>query len=250
MFTKCPRCNSLNVRPSSLRVSKVSAHRIFLALYRCRDCKERFWVTSKTVYFLGAVLAVAIMAGAIGLIMWGIGGDPPRASERAAPVAARFSDMLKRAESGDPVAEYEVAQTYAGGDGVPKNEKEARAWLERAARDGNADAQYEFGIALREGRGTVQDYERALDWLQLAADAGNAQAQFELGRMYLAGTGVPVDKLKAYTWLNLSAAQGVTGAAPLRDVALGQLSPEQVVKAQAEARRLSEGRLGPPAKAQ
>ena len=65
--------------------------------------------------------------------------------------------------------------------------------------------------------------------------------------MYFAGMGGPVDKVKAYIWLNLSAANGVIGATQLRDSVLSQLSPDQIVIAQAEARRLIQGHLNQPA---
>jgi TPR repeat protein len=42
--------------------------------------------------------------------------------------------------------------------------------------------------------------------------------------MYRSGIGVPVDNLKAYVWLNVAAAQGVPGAAPVRDAVLSRLS--------------------------
>ncbi len=86
----------------------------------------------------------------------------------------------------------------------------------------------------------IQDDERAFKWLQRAAEAGNARAQFALGRMYYTGSGVPTDKIKAYTWLNLAAAGGANGAASLRDTVRDQLNPEDIVNAQAEARRFSE----------
>ncbi len=245
VFRECPRCKSANVRPS-----RVSGRRRFVVFYRCRDCKKRFWATSKTVYSVVGIFAVVIVVAAFGLAMWSVGEDRANASAPPAPAVAPFGETIKIAESGNPVAQYELAHMYARGDGVRKNEKEALVWLEQAAWNGNVEAQYEFGLALREGRGTVQDFERALGWLQLAAVAGNAQAQFELGRMFFLGMGGPVDKVKAYIWFNLSAANGVIGAAQLRDSVLGQLSPDQVVVAQAESRRLIQGHVKQPAKAQ
>ena len=208
--------------------------------YLCRDCGERYLVISRSVYYLAAAFGVAIIAGAIGLVASSDWGNGRSEREPPVPVAGQFASTIALAQSGDPAAEHQLAQMYAVGDGVPKNEKEAATWLERAAQHGDTEAQYEFGIALREGRGTVQDDERAFLWLQRAADVGNAQAQFELGRMYFVGAGTPVDKIRAYTWLNLAAAQGAGGAASLRDAVRGQLSADAIVKAQADARRLSE----------
>jgi uncharacterized protein len=237
MFRKCPRCGGLNVRRSSNRASKTSSRQIHRSPYRCRDCGMRFTLTSRRVYYLAAGVGVVIVAAAVGLIVSSV-----RDSQRSArePAAAEIEGTRKLAESGDISAEHQLAQMYAVGDGVPKNEKEATKWLERAAEHGDAESQYEMGMALREGRGRVQDDAGALMWMQRAADAGNAQAQFELGRMYFVGAGIPTDKIKAYIWLNLAAAQGAVGAASLRDVVRDRLSPEEIIGAQADARRLGE----------
>ena len=96
------------------------------------------------------------------------------AREPEALARAQFASTIKRAETGDAAAEHQLAQMYAIGDDVPKDEKEAAKWLERAAEHGDAESQYEMGIALREGRGRVQDDVGALAWMQRAADAGNA----------------------------------------------------------------------------
>jgi len=245
MFRKCPRCGGLNVRRSSNRASKTSSRQIHRSPYRCRDCGMRFTLTSRRVYYLAAGVGVVIIAGAVGLIL-SIVSDNRRSARE--PAAAEIEGTLKLAESGDISAEHQLAQMFAVGDGVPKNEKEATKWLERAAEHGDAASQYEMGIALREGRGRLQDDARALVWMQRAADAGSAQAQFELGRMYFVGAGVPADKIRAYIWLNLAAAQGAVGAAALRDVVRDQLSPDEIIRAQADARRLSEVQLKRTAK--
>ncbi len=129
------------------------------------------------------------------------------------------------------------------------NKKEAQAWLERAAQHGNAEAQYELGNAFREGMGVVQDYEHAMKWLQLAAASGNGDAQYALGQMHRAGMGVPADNVKAYMWFNLATAQDVAGASAQRDAVLRVLSPDEVLAAQAEARRLSQSPDKPSAAA-
>jgi TPR repeat protein len=189
------------------------------------------------------MLGAMIVAGAVGQFLSSGWSLWPSKGAPAPLVTGELASAIRRAESGDTAAEHQLAQMYAVGDGVPRDEKEAARWLERAARHGDADSQYEMGVALREGRGTVQDDSGAFAWLQSAADAGNAQAQFELGRMYFLGAGIPPDKIKAYTWLNLAAAQGAIGAASLRDVVRGQLTPDEIVGAQADARRLSEIQL-------
>jgi hypothetical protein len=238
MFTKCPACGSLNVRRSVLHASEDRASGPRLrSPYRCRDCGERFWVISRRANYALAFLSIAVVAG---VVAWNVGSAPqtPRVAMQAED--GGLAEMLKRAESADPAAEYKLAHLYAGGSGIETDKGQAQAWLERAAVHGSADAQYELGNALREGNGVLQDYESAAKWLMVAASAGHADAQYALGQMYRTGVGVPPDNIKAYVWFNLAAAQDVAGATVQRDVLLRALTPEQVIQAQAEARRLSQ----------
>jgi len=240
MFNKCPACGSLDVRRSSTRSATPPVRRRFRVPYRCRECGERFWVISRRTYFVGGIVALAVLGG---VLAWNVGSAPEdhrRAdAARNVPAPGVLEETLKLAAKNDPVAEYRLSHLYAKGSPY-ENKKEARKWLERAAEHGNPEAQYELGNALREGIDSVQDYERAAKWLQLAAEAGNADAQYALGLMFHAGMGVPVDNAKAYTWFNLAAAQGVAGALVQRDATLRLLAPDQVLEAQAESRRLSE----------
>jgi len=243
---KCPSCGSFNVRRSSIRVSEVLAHHVLRSPYRCRECGKRFWVVSKRAYYLAGFLVVAVLAGVIAWNMADVQGARRVEPEPITRASQTLTDTIKLAENNDALAALKLARMYAQGDGAAKNEKLSRAWLARAAEQGNAEAQYEFGMALRAGRGVIQDYQGAIKWLRLAAENGYPQAQYELGLMYRSGTGIPVDNVKAYTWLNLAAAEGIPEAATTRDVVLRALSPEEVLQAQSEARRLSESRSEKP----
>ena len=191
MQRKCPGCGRLNARRSAVRAYELTPRHIFLSPYRCRDCRRRFWVISRNVYYLAGIIGVALVVGAVAWNLGTLADSPGEDKDHAALTGGQFADVIKRAKKDDRDAEYEVAVMYAHGYGVGKSETEARKWLERAAEHGNVAARYEFGIALREGRGAVQDYERAFKWIRLAAESGHPQAQFALGIMYRAGTGVP-----------------------------------------------------------
>ncbi len=181
---------------------------------------------------------------AVGAVGWHLGNlieSPPADKDPPETLGApRLADLAKLAEGNDATAEYELAQIYGTGMGVPRNPAEEYSWLQRSARHGNVQAQYELGIALREGRGTVQDFDEARKWLQRAAEGGNGQAQYALGLMYRTGMGTPVDSVKGYVWLNVAAAQSVPGAVSARDAVLARLSAAELQEAQAEARRMSE----------
>jgi uncharacterized protein len=238
MIGTCQNCGSRNVRRSKRLAQEMTWRRNFFAPYYCRDCKRRFLAVSTNTYYLGALVGLAIVVGVIGWYVITVLSYPRPAPELLAePVMKDISETVKRAEKDDPQAEYALAQTYARGDGVPRNEVESRTWLERAAQHGSPEAQYEIGMANRDGRGVVQDYDAAFKWLQLAAENGNARAQFEFGYMYRLGMGMPVDNAKAYVWFNLAAAHGNTDAVQARDAVLPLLSRSEVVEAQTEARR-------------
>lgn len=233
MIRKCVSCGSTNVRRSKIRASE---RHYFRSPYHCVDCGTRFWVVAKKTYIRAASVGVAILAAFLISTRFSYHAEPAPSN----PDAERFASTAELAGRNDPGAEYELAQMYAQGVGVPRNEGEARIWLARAAVHGNGLAQHELGNAYVEGRDVVQDYERAEKWLRLAAESGNARAQFELGLMYRDGKGMPVDKVTAYTWFNIAAAQGVVSAASARDAVLGLLSPAEVIEAQTKARQLSE----------
>jgi TPR repeat protein len=238
MFTKCPACGSLNVRRSTIHREERSANPRLRSPYRCRDCGERFWVLSKRANYAVGLGLVVLVAGAF---VWNVVAvqDNSRDQPRAEAIA-EFTELMKRAESGDPGAEYQLSRIYARGNGALSDKKKAQGWLERAAQHGNNEAQYELGQALRDGAGVVQDYERAAKWLHQAAMSGNSDAQYALGQMYRAGMGVPADNAKSYMWFNLAAARDVPGAAAQRDTLLRLLSPTEILEAQTEARNLSQ----------
>src|SRR5262245_40611019 len=52
------------------------------------------------------------------------------------------------AEKGDPDAQFNLAQAYRLGRGVPLNLAAAQSWFERAADKGHVDAQTTLGLLL------------------------------------------------------------------------------------------------------
>ena len=48
---------------------------------------------------------------------------------------------IDAAERGSPSAQYILGRRYLDGESVPKDEMEARRWLEKSAAQGNSDAQ-------------------------------------------------------------------------------------------------------------
>ena len=53
----------------------------------------------------------------------------------------RVKFEMQEAEKGNPSAQYMLGRRYLYGDGVTKDEKEGRRWLQASAVQGNPDAQ-------------------------------------------------------------------------------------------------------------
>ena len=146
--------------------------------------------------------------------------------------ATAMREWQPLAEQGHADAQYHLGQLYANGQGVKKDDSQARPWFEKAAIQGHAEAQVNFGILLLYARGGQQDYKMAMYYLRLSANRGNDLAQRKLGQMYEHGDGVQQDYVKAYMWYSLGAAKGAEAGARMRDSLAKRMDPEQIAEAQ------------------
>jgi len=150
--------------------------------------------------------------------------------------ATALREWRPLAEQGHAVAQYSLGLLYANGQGVPKDDAQARQWYEKAAAQGRADAQVNLGILYDYGRGVPQDFKKAVYWYRLSANQGNDLAQRQLGLLYERGDGVSQDYVQAYMWYSLGAANGAQRGAALRDALAKQMSPDQIAEAQQRER--------------
>jgi TPR repeat protein len=146
--------------------------------------------------------------------------------------ATALREWQPLAEQGHAAAQYNLGLLYANGQGVPKDNVQARQWYEKAAVQGHAEAQVNLGILYDYGRGVPQDFKVALYWLRLSAKQGNDLAQRKLGFMYERGDGVEQDYVQAYMWYNLGTANGANPGALRRDALAKRMTPEQIAEAQ------------------
>ena len=107
-----------------------------------------------------------------------------------------FEATKKLAESGDGIAQFNLALMYANGDGVPKNDKEA------------------------------------VKWYRKSAEQGHAKAQGNLGVMYYTGDGVPKNNILAHKWLNLARVGGASEAGKNLKILTPKMTKEQIAEAQ------------------
>jgi len=147
------------------------------------------------------------------------------------------SEILQRAEGGNPDAQNQLGVLYSEGRGVPQNYLEAKDWFKKAADQGHAGAQVNLGTLYSLGQGaTFSDY-MALFWFQKAAEQRNPLAFAKLGMMYERGRGVPQSLVEAHMWYNLSVAYGEKRSAEARNVLAARMTADQIAEAEERARQ-------------
>ena len=113
------------------------------------------------------------------------------------------------AAGGDPAAEYEIAQRYVEGRGLPQDLAAAADWFDRAAKQGLAPAQFRLGSFYEKGLGVTKSLEAARQLYSAAADAGNAKAMHNLAVLYAEGIDGKPDYPTASKWFRKAADYGL-----------------------------------------
>ena len=123
-----------------------------------------------------------------------------------------FSKLQSRAEKGDAVAQYNLAQSYLRRDPThnPTNEdyQSALKWLRSSSAQGNADAEFLLGYLYEHGQGVPRDYAQAEENYRTAALRGHSSAENNLASLHQHGQGVPKNMGKAFEWYLASAQHG------------------------------------------
>ncbi|MBV9526895.1 SPOR domain-containing protein [Sphingomonas sp.] len=112
------------------------------------------------------------------------------------------------AEQGDPDAQFNLAQAYRLGRGVPTNLAAAQIWLERAAVQGHLDAQTTLGLLLFQNG----DRTGAMKWLKSAADKDDPRAMLVYGTALFNGDTVTQNAVLGYAYVSRAAAKGLAPA--------------------------------------
>jgi TPR repeat protein len=131
--------------------------------------------------------------------------DEAQAQDKQNPNAVANFDAA--AKDGHADSQFNVALMYEKGIGVGKDEKEAVVWYGRSASQGNAGAQFNLGVLYEHGRGTKVDFAKANEWYRKASVQGDALAIGNLGMLYVRGQGVKENKPAGLALLLMSATQ-------------------------------------------
>lgn len=185
---------------------------------------------------LGAVAGVTVAHTALADVKAGVDawarGDFPRA----------VAEWKGPADAGDPDAQFNMAQAYKLGRGVPRDFTRAEALYALAATKGHLQASDNYGLMLFQ-RG---ERAKAMPYIRTAAERGDARAQYYYGLTLFNGDGVEKDPLRAYAYLSMAQQSGLpqaTSALAQMDADIPMADRQKAVvlasklAAEAEARR-------------
>ncbi|KQM19076.1 sporulation protein [Novosphingobium sp. Leaf2] len=112
------------------------------------------------------------------------------------------------ADKGDPDAQFNLAQAYKMGRGVPLDLARAEALYGRAAAKGHTQAADAYGLLLFQ-RGERQ---KALPYIEAAASRGDPRAQYIMGVAHFNGDIATKDWVRAYALTSLARQAGLPQA--------------------------------------
>jgi len=173
----------------------------------------------------GDVVKVAVrIAILLGLVLGLCAPAPVAASDNPNPRCpsepkvlvmngSQIQDLKKRAQAGEPEAQYILGSAYRGGGPILAKDLAATLlWWQKAALQGHPGAQNGLGYMYQNGEGVAQDFSQAAKWYRMAAEQGDAAAQNNLGALYFSGQGVQRSYSRAFNWLRMAASQGLATA--------------------------------------
>ena len=148
------------------------------------------------------------------------------------------------AELGIPEAQFNLALLYSNGLGTPKNFRLALYWSWQAHLNDHETAidrvNKTYDLINEDLRNSVA--QTIIEELVASAQAGDKDAPLKLGKTYLA-LFVEAQNLPAYLWLSISQAYGEERASALLEEASSQMTLEEVLAQQEEAKRSFDGIL-------
>ena len=132
---------------------------------------------------------------------------------------ADLKGVLLKAEKGDKVAQYRLAEMYAEAQGVDQDYLKASQWARKAADQGDAKAQYRLASIMylgidgqRRQPEALKLFLKSVAGLKVLAKEGDADAQSKLGILYMRGIGVQKDLKQASQLFKESAKAGYAKA--------------------------------------
>ena len=167
----------------------------------------------------GATLGMAGPARAdvkAGVDAWSAGIQATRSGDKAG-AQRLFAEAIREwqvaANTGDADAQFNLAQAYKLGLGVPQDLGKAEVLYGKAAAQGHLQAADIYGLLLYQ-RG---EHAKAMPYVEGAADRGDPRAQYVRGLALFNGDGAAKDWVRAYALVSLAQLkhQALTAAAAI-----------------------------------
>ena len=91
---------------------------------------------------------------------------------------------------------------------MPRDQKLAEEWLEKATQSGDSEAKTTYALFLLQHKPSFDSIAHAKNLLTEAAEAGHAQAALQLGNFFSGKFGGPVDLAQSVRWFTQAANAG------------------------------------------
>lgn len=151
---------------------------------------------------IGAALVAASAAPALADVKAGVD------AYQRGDYAAAINEWRPLADRGDADAQFNLAQAYKLGRGVPANLDTAIGLYRKAALQDHAEAGALLGLLLFQNGNRAE----AMPWLSKAADRGDSASQYVYGTALFNGDMVKQDWPRAYSLMTQASAQGLPPA--------------------------------------
>jgi uncharacterized protein len=145
------------------------------------------------------------------------------------------------AESGNANAQFGMGFFLAAG-ASPQGYAQAMHWYQKAADQNHRLAQFNLGQMYALGQGTAKSDGIAVMWIRRAAQGGDAGAQFDLGdrcareSLHGSDTDAVESRIEAYKWFTLAAAQQYRNASIQCDSTSIRMTREDIIEASRRAK--------------
>jgi len=117
-------------------------------------------------------------------------------------------NLIREANSGDPLAMHELGIRYLLGDGVPADTILGAYWIQKAVEKKLTAAEFNYGILLMNGWGVKWDPFDAYDYFMKAAKDNMPQAEYIIGIFHTDNLVVKRDWATAYRWVKKASDAG------------------------------------------
>lgn len=123
-----------------------------------------------------------------------------------------ITELKPLADSGDPAAQYQLADIYFNGPNAKDLLPKIISLYEKSASQNYVDAQYYLGVMYDKGRGVLNDDIKAREWYKLAAENNHSIGQYNYAVFLIQGRGGPKNENEAWNWMKKSSEQGYPSA--------------------------------------